>query len=92
MKNDGLQLSCQQANAIKIKELRKSRQESQYKFWRRFGVTQSRGSRFEQGLDVPVSIAILVRLYLDGKVSDEDLWCEQKGANSSGNTGLYTHA
>ena len=61
-------------NAEQLRELRKARRESQTKFWKRFGVTQSRGSRFELGLDIPSPVAILVNLYLDGAVSDGDLW------------------
>lgn len=61
-------------NAERLKELRKARRESQTKFWKRFGVTQSRGSRFELGLEIPSPVAILVNLYLDGTVSDGDLW------------------
>lgn len=61
-------------NAVMLRELRLARRESQTKFWQRFGVTQSRGSRFEMGFDMPPSIIILVQLYLDGTVSDKDLW------------------
>jgi hypothetical protein len=61
-------------NAEQLRELRKARRESQTKFWKRFGVTQSRGSRFELGLEIPSPVAILVNLYLDGAVSDGDLW------------------
>jgi transcriptional regulator with XRE-family HTH domain len=56
-----------------LREYRKSRQESQFQFWLRFGVTQSRGSRFEMGTDIPSPVAILLRLYLDGKITDCDL-------------------
>lgn len=61
-------------NAEQLRELRKARRESQTKFWKRFGVTQSRGSRFELGLEIPHPVAILVSLYLEGTVSDRDLW------------------
>jgi hypothetical protein len=47
--------------------------ESQTQFWLRFGVTQSRASRFEMGTDIPTSIAILLKLYLVGKITDYDL-------------------
>jgi len=57
-----------------LRELRIARGESQTKFWRRFGVTQSRGSRFELGTEIPPSVAILIKLYLEGTVSDGDLW------------------
>lgn len=56
-----------------LKQLRMSRRESQQKFWARFGVTQSSGSRFETGLGVPPSVAILIKLYVRGKLSDGDL-------------------
>lgn len=56
-----------------IREYRKARHETQRRFWLRFGVTQSRGSRFELGADIPFPIATLLWLYLDGKISDLDL-------------------
>ena len=58
---------------VDLKRLRVSRRESQEKFWGRFGVTQSSGSRFETGLGIPAPVAILVKLYLNGKLSDGDL-------------------
>ncbi|WP_414718856.1 hypothetical protein [Sulfuricella sp.] len=56
-----------------MRELRISRRESQTKFWGRFGVTQSRGSRFELGWEIPWPITILLKLYLSGAISDNDL-------------------
>ncbi|MES2126760.1 MAG: helix-turn-helix transcriptional regulator [Pseudomonadota bacterium] len=56
-----------------FKSLRLARRESQEKFWSRFGVTQSSGSRFETGTGIPPAVAILLRLYLKGKLSDKDL-------------------
>ncbi len=56
-----------------LREYRKSRRECQAMFWSRFGVTQSRGSRFEMGSEMPSPIAILLRLYLNGKITDHDL-------------------
>lgn len=56
-----------------LKRFRISKRESQEKFWGRFGVTQSSGSRFETGLGIPPPVAILVKLYLNGKLSDGDL-------------------
>lgn len=56
-----------------LRKFRKSRQESQSRFWSRFGVTQSRGSRFEMGTEIPSPIIILLGLYLDGKITDCDL-------------------
>jgi hypothetical protein len=56
-----------------VKQLRLTRKENQTDFWQRFGVTQSRGSRFEQGGDMPMSVVVLIELYLQKKVSDHDL-------------------
>jgi hypothetical protein len=61
-----------------LKRLRTSKRESQEKFWARFGVTrfgvtQSSGSRFETGLGIPPPVALLVKLYVAGKLSDADL-------------------
>ncbi len=60
-------------NPLELREYRRSRQENQFQFWWRFGVTQSRGSRFEMGAEIPPSVAILLKLYLDGKITDHDL-------------------
>lgn len=79
----------QQINADNLRKMRKSRRESQAKFWRRFGVTQSRGSRFEQGLRLPATVAILIRLYFDGKVSDRDLWHARHGVMNSKPAGFF---
>lgn len=91
MKDVVLKRSLKQMDADDIKELRKSRRESQSKFWKRFGVTQSRGSRFEQGLELPASVAILVRLYLEGKVSDGDLWRARRGAGAVKQISFFNH-
>lgn len=56
-----------------LRDLRTRRRESQTAFWCRFGVSQSRGSRFEQGVGMPPAVAILVKLYLANKVGDSDL-------------------
>lgn len=56
-----------------LREYRKTRQENQCRFWSRFGVTQSRGSRFEMGSAIPTPVAILLKLYLDGVITDNDL-------------------
>lgn len=60
--------------ADELRQTRKARNESQRRFWSRFGVTQSRGSRFELGGDIPSPVAILLKLYFDGIISDGDLW------------------
>ena len=60
-------------HAKNLKRLRKIRRENQTEFWCRFGVSQSCGSRFEKGMGIPPSVAILIALYLERKVSDADL-------------------
>jgi len=56
-----------------LRDFRKARRENQCRFWSRFGVTQSRGSRFEMGSEIPPPVAILLRLYFDGVITDGDL-------------------
>lgn len=58
---------------VDLRQFRISRRESQEKFWGRFGVTQSSGSRFETGLAIPAPVAILLKLYVNGKLNDGDL-------------------
>lgn len=60
-------------NPKALREYRKTRRESQSRFWSRFGVTQSRGSRFEMGTVIPPPVAILLKLYLEGAITDGDL-------------------
>ncbi len=55
-----------------LRKHRKEKKENQLRFWSRFGVTQSRGSRFEMGAEIPPPVAILLKLYLDGTVTDSD--------------------
>ena len=56
-----------------IRDLRYVMRENQTQFWSRFGVTQTRGSRFERGGAIPLPVLLLIRLYLLRFVSDEDL-------------------
>ncbi|HEY1995766.1 XRE family transcriptional regulator [Paraburkholderia sp.] len=52
---------------------RKTKKESQRRFWARFGVTQSRGSRFESGAEIPPPVSILLGLYFTKTITDGDL-------------------
>lgn len=54
-------------------ELRKKSGENQGAYWRRYGITQSGGSRYEQGRKIPSPAKILMVLHVSGKVSDADL-------------------
>jgi hypothetical protein len=56
-----------------LRKYRRTKRESQGLFWSRFGVTQSRGSRFEQGAEIPKPVAILLGLYINGVLTDGDL-------------------
>ena len=68
------QLNGQRQSAPhELRRLRIAKRETQERFWSRFGVTQSSGSRFETGLAVPAPVAILLRLYVNGRLSDGDL-------------------
>lgn len=53
--------------------LRKKAGENQATYWRKFGVTQSGGSRYEQGRNIPSPTKLLMALHASGKVSDDDL-------------------
>ena len=46
---------------------------NQTEFWNRYGVTQSGGSRYESGRNIPKPLAILLWLHQSGKVTDKDL-------------------
>ena len=46
---------------------------NQSDFWSRYGVTQSGGSRYESGRNIPKPLAILLYLHRSGKVTDKDL-------------------
>lgn len=60
-------------NFSDIAGFRRKRGENQLDFWRRFGVTQSGGSRYETGRALPKPVRLLLRLYADGRISDVDL-------------------
>ena len=71
--NDASVRELHPAAVSELKQFRISKRESQAIFWGRFGVTQSSGSRFETGLGIPPPVAILLKLYVNGKLSDGDL-------------------
>lgn len=63
-----------------LAQIRKKESLNQLEFWQRFGITQSGGSRYESGRSVPNPAKLLMQLYLDGKVTDEDLAAARKAA------------
>ena len=52
---------------------------NQSEFWSRFGVTQSGGSRYESGRNIPKPLQTLMWLYDAGNISDQDLENVRKG-------------
>lgn len=52
---------------------------NQSEFWSRFGVTQSGGSRYESGRNIPDPIRILIWLHDNGRITDKDLDDARKG-------------
>lgn len=46
---------------------------NQRDFWAQYGVTQSGGSRYESGRNIPKPLAILLWLHRSGKAADRDL-------------------
>jgi hypothetical protein len=56
-----------------IQAYRRRIKESQKVFWSRFGVTQSRGSRFELGANIPKPVMLLLRLYFSERITDADI-------------------
>jgi hypothetical protein len=43
------------------------------KYWSRFGITQSGGSRYESGRNIPKPTAMLMWLQESGRITDQDL-------------------
>lgn len=70
-----------------LREYRKDRRESQFRFWSRFGVTQTRGSRFETGMKIPPPIVILLKLYFEGIITDSDLWRARRRRSNQAHMG-----
>jgi transcriptional regulator with XRE-family HTH domain len=54
-------------------DARKKAGMNQSEFWHRFGVTQSGGSRYESGRNIPMPSAMLLWLAHTGRISDKDL-------------------
>lgn len=56
-----------------IGDERKKQGINQKDFWSQYGVTQSGGSRYESGRNMPKPLAILLCLHRSGKITDKDL-------------------
>ena len=57
----------------RIADFRKKLGMNQQTFWSPLGVTQSGGSRYESGRNLPKPVALLVTLRASGKLTDADL-------------------
>lgn len=64
-----------------LRAYRESLRENQSEFWGRFGVTQSAGSRYENGRGMPESLTMLILLYADGLLDDVALAKLRQRAN-----------
>lgn len=71
-------------NPAKIQESRKKSGMNQNAFWSRFGVTQSGGSRYESGRDIPVPTSMLIWLLESGRITDKDLEDAKKAVTATG--------
>jgi DNA-binding transcriptional regulator YiaG len=68
-----------------LKGLRQQSQMNQSTFWTRYGVTQSGGSRYESGRELPAPLAILLILHTQARISDEALAAALEEAKATGN-------
>lgn len=72
-----LKLDAAQKKAIRLlsdlSAYRRERAVNQSAFWGQYGITQSGGSRYESGRNVPTSTRMLMALHAMGVVSDEDM-------------------
>lgn len=77
MKNDRQAISGASApvrlNLSDVKAYRLARAESQTVFWGRFLVTQSSGSRYEQGAKIPPTLGMLIAGWADDLISESQL-------------------
>ena len=55
------------------REIRRRLGLNQEQFWTQIGVTQSGGSRYESGRNIPTPIAMLLAVWASGKIDDSDL-------------------
>jgi DNA-binding transcriptional regulator YiaG len=66
-----------------IQQSRKSSGMNQSAFWTRFGVTQSGGSRYESGRDIPTPTSMLIWLLESGRITDQDLVDARKAVKAT---------
>ncbi len=56
-----------------LRDVRESSGQNQLTFWSKFGVTQSGGSRYENGRGIPLPLSMLLMLYFSGLLNDVEL-------------------
>jgi transcriptional regulator with XRE-family HTH domain len=56
-----------------LTQTRKATGKTQTAFWAQYGITQSGGSRYESGRDIPEAVKMLMWLHQNGRLSDQDL-------------------
>jgi transcriptional regulator with XRE-family HTH domain len=69
-----------------IQEHRRKLGMNQSEFWSRYGVTQSGGSRYESGRNMPLPTAILIYLRETGQLTDDQLAAAKKAIAKSRRT------
>lgn len=69
-----------------IQEHRRKLGMNQSEFWSRYGVTQSGGSRYESGRNMPLPTAILIYLLETGQLADDQLAAAKKAIAKSRRT------
>jgi DNA-binding transcriptional regulator YiaG len=70
-------------NPAKIQESRIKSGMNQHAFWTRFGVTQSGGSRYESGRDIPTPTSMLIWLLESGRITDKDIEDAKKAVKAA---------
>lgn len=68
-----LNTSAVRETAHQATKLRLNLKQNQTEFWSRFGISQACASRIERTYRLPAPVYILLRLYLNGDLSESDL-------------------
>lgn len=79
-------MKLHQYTGAEVKALRKAAKLNQGEFWGRFGVTQSGGSRYESGRDIPDAMNILLNIALGDEATSASVvtWMRSKSSMSEG--------
>lgn len=66
-------MANRRASVNDVQELRKSSGLNQTEFWTKYGVTQSGGSRYENGRNIPKPVKMLLQAQIDRVLDDATL-------------------